>query len=125
MKRNKNMIDLNKELKKTQHKREQKPEILTKLKAVRNEINLIYTQEIEKKIFTRQTYYESGAKSLKILARKLQKQRADNTIYKIRDIDSKTIQYKQEEIQRTFRKYYKRLYTQPQLEGDQQIFKIS
>lgn len=72
-------------------------------------------------IFTRQSYYESGAKSLKILARKLQKQRTDNTIYKIRDTDSKTIQYKQEEIQRTFRKYYKHLYTQPQLEGDQQI----
>ena len=71
-------------------------------------------------IFTRQTYYESGAKSLKILARKLQKQRADNVIHKIRDIDSKTIQYKQEDIQRTFRKYYQRLYTQPQLEGQNQ-----
>ena len=118
------LIDLNKELKnlETQHKREQKPELLTKIKAVRNKINLIYTQEVEKKmIFPRQAYYESGAKSLKILARKLQKQQADNAIYKIRDIDSKTIQYKQEEIQRTFRKYYKRLYTQPQLDGDQQI----
>ena len=118
------LIDLNKELKdlETQHKREQKTEILTKLTATRNEINMIYTQEIEKKmIFTRQTYYESGAKSQNILARKLQKQRADNTIYKIRDNDSKTIQYKQDEIRRTFRKYYKGLYTQPQLEDGQQI----
>lgn len=118
------LIDLNKKLKdlETQHKREQKTETLTRIKAIRNEINIIYTQEIEKKmIFTKQTYYESGAKSLKILARKLQKQQADNTIYKIKDIDSKTIQYKQEEIQRTFRKYYKCLYTQPQLEGDQKI----
>lgn len=83
---------------------------------------MIYTQETEKKMtFTRQTYYESGAKSSKILTRKLQKQRADNTIYKIRDTDSKTIQYKQDEIQRIFRKYYKGLYTRPQLEGAEQI----
>lgn len=70
-------------------------------------------------IFTKQTYYESGAKSLKILARKLQKQRADNTIYKIRDTDSKTVQYNQDEIQKTFKKYYQGLYTQPQLESVQ------
>lgn len=60
------LIDLNKELKdlETQHKREQKTETLTRIKIRRNEINITYTQEIQKKmIFTRQTYYESGAKS--------------------------------------------------------------
>lgn len=51
-------------------------------------------------IFTKQKYYESGSKSIKLLARNLRKQQVDNTIYKIRDPDSKTIQYKQDEIQK-------------------------
>lgn len=83
----------------------------------------MYSQEIERKLqFTKQKYYESGFKSTKLLARKLQKQQTDNTIYKIRDLNSKNIQYKQNEIQKTFlKKYYKLLYTQPPLEDEQQI----
>lgn len=74
----------------------------------------MYTQEIERKmVFTKQKYYESGSKSTKLLARKLQKQQTDNTIYKIRDLNSKNIQYKLKEIHKTFKKYYKLLYTQP------------
>lgn len=119
------LTDLSKKLKdlETQHKKEQKPEILTKIKAIRDEIHIIYTQEIEKKmIFTRQTYWESGAKSLKILARKLQKQRADHTIYKTRDIDSKTVQYKPDEIKKkhsvnTIKAYIHK----PELESVQKI----
>lgn len=48
-------------------------------------------------IFTRQRYYETGLKSSKPLARRLQKQQADNTIYKIRDPKrSKTRYYEQD-----------------------------
>lgn len=63
MKRKKNKpLNLNKELKdlETQHKREQKTSLLTKMKKVRNKIYLIYLQEIEKIISTKRKYYESG-----------------------------------------------------------------
>lgn len=57
----------------------------------------MYSEETEKKIvFTKQKYYVAGPTSLKLLARKLKKQRADSTMYKIKDLDSKTIKYKQE-----------------------------
>lgn len=46
-----------------------------------------------------------------LLARKLQKQQSDNTLYKIRDLNFKNIQYKQDEIQNTFKNYYNQLYT--------------
>lgn len=72
-------------------------------------------------IYTKQKYYESGPKFSKLLARKLQKQQADGTIYKIRDPDSKILVYKTKEIQMAFQNYYKKLYTQPQLEDEQQI----
>ncbi len=56
-----------------------------------------YSQEIEKKmIFTKQKYYESGSKSTKLLARRLQKQQADYTIHKIKDPESNTIVCKQD-----------------------------
>ena len=118
------LIDLNKKLKdmELKHKKEQKSHLLVEIKKIRNEINMLYCKEIEKKmVFTRQKYYEAGSKSMKLLARRLQKQQADSTIYKIRDPVSKDIVYKQEEIQKMFTNYYKTLYTQPQLEGEEQI----
>jgi len=72
-------------------------------------------------IFAKQKYYEAGPRSAKILARRLQKQRADNTIYKIKHPASNILQYKQEELQNSFEKYYTTLYSQPQLENEQQI----
>ena len=48
-------------------------------------------------IYTEQKYYESGPKFAKLLARKLQKQQADSTIYKIRDPVSKSTIYKQKD----------------------------
>lgn len=73
---------------------------------------MLYTQEIEKKIsFSRQKYYESGPKFMKILAWKLRKQQADQTIYRIRDPVTNTIQNKQENIQTVFEMFYKKLYS--------------
>lgn len=66
-------------------------------------------------IFIKQKYYESGPRLAKILARSLQKLRADNTIYKIKDPASNILQYKQE-LQNLFDKYYK-LNSQPPLEN--------
>jgi hypothetical protein len=57
-------------------------------------------------IYTKQKYYEAGTKFAKFLARKLQKKKADSTIYKIRDPDTKTLVFKREEIQTAFQKYY-------------------
>uniref|UniRef100_A0AAR2JJM9 Reverse transcriptase domain-containing protein n=1 Tax=Pygocentrus nattereri TaxID=42514 RepID=A0AAR2JJM9_PYGNA len=80
------------------HKRTPSSNLLINIKKIRNEINLFYTQEIEKKMtFVKQKYYESGPRSAKILARRLQKQRADNTIYKIKDPASNILQYKPED----------------------------
>jgi len=118
------ITDLSKELKnlEEQHKRAPTSNLLTKIKKIRNEIDLLYTQEIEKNmIFAKQKYYEAGPRSAKILARRLQKQRADNTIYKIKHPASNILQYKQEELQNSFEKYYTTLYSQPQLENEQQI----
>lgn len=118
------LSELNRELKEleTKHKKEPKLSLTLKLKEIRNKINILYSQEIEKKmLYTKQKYYESGSKFLKLLAWKLQKQQVDNSIYKIRNLDSKTLSYKQNEIQMTFQNYYKRLYTQPHLEDEQRI----
>lgn len=84
---------------------------------------MFYThKKYEKKmIYTKQKYYESGSKFAKQLARKLQKQQSDNTIYKIRDPHSKALLHKQYEIQMAFQNYYKQLYSQPQLLDEQRI----
>lgn len=72
-------------------------------------------------IYTKQKYYESGDKFAKLLMSKLKKQQADNSIYKIRDPNSKRCVYKQSEIKQAFQSYYKQLYTQPKLKDRQQI----
>lgn len=71
-------------------------------------------------MYTKQKYYESGPKFSKFLARKLQKQQADSTIYKIKDPVSRAVVYKQKEIQTAFQNYYTQLYTQPNLAYENQ-----
>ena len=96
--------ELNKELKEleTKHKGSN-PNLTSKWKEIRNEINVLYSQEIKKKlIYRKQKCYESGSKFAKLLARKLQKQQSDDTIYKIRDPHSKALLHKQYEIQMAF-----------------------
>lgn len=62
------------------HEQNQNPARLERIKK-RNEINLMYTREIEKKmLFSRQRYYKNGPKFTKLLAWKLKKHQADNTI---------------------------------------------
>ena len=60
------------------------------IKRKRNQIEELYTQEIQKKLlYTKQKYYEGGSKYSKLLAYKLRRQQTDNTIYKIRDPTTK------------------------------------
>lgn len=69
------------------------------------EINLLYLQEIEKKfVFVKQKYYKAGPKVLKILARRLQKERADITVSEIKDPGSGAMLSKQEDL---LEKYYR------------------
>ncbi len=59
------------------------------IKEIRNEIDEIGTQEIQKKLlFTKQRYYEIGGQLLKLLSYKLRRQQADHAICKIRDPES-------------------------------------
>ena len=72
------------------HAQNQDARTLQQVRTIRNEMNSMYIQEIEKKmLFTRQRYYENGSKFTKLLARKLKKKYASNTIYKIRDPEKK------------------------------------
>ncbi len=48
---------------------------------IRNEIDEINTQEIQKELLlTKQRYYDVGGKSLKVLSHRVRKQQVDNTI---------------------------------------------
>ena len=76
-------------------------------------------EEIEKKLrFVKQDYYEMGCKATKLLARRIRKQQATNTIHKIRDHHSGQLKYNAEEIENTFKDYYKTLYTQQPSSSD-------
>ncbi len=63
-------------------------------------------------MFLKQRYYEGGSNAMKILAWKLRKKTAENTIYKIRYPRTKMIKKnKQNEIQEAFEVFYKKLYS--------------
>ena len=86
---------------------------------IRNEINYIGTQEIQKNLlFSKPRYYEVGGKSMKLLSYRLGKQQADNAIYKIRNPESGAIEFRLEKIQQSFEKFYKALYSQPQIDNN-------
>lgn len=101
-----------KELEKS-HKQTPDENILQEIKKTKAEINVIYSEEIQKKmLFTKQKYYEIGSKSTKLLAYKLKKQQAKNSIYGVRDPHNGTVRYKTEDIQKCFELYYTKLYDQ-------------
>jgi len=113
-KRNKEQEDLQNKLKELErkHKMRQTQDALEEINKIRNEINNLATQEIEKKrMFLKQRYYESGTKSMKVLAWKLKKKIAENTIHKIRDPRTKIIKTKLSDIQEAFEAFYKKLYS--------------
>lgn len=98
-----------------QHKnKKDDPALQQKDGGLRRQIDNILSQEVEKKLrFTKQTYYESGSKATKYLARRLKVQQASHTIHKIRDPVTKQLLFEPEEIERVFKDYYENLYTQP------------
>ncbi|KAJ0033658.1 hypothetical protein NQD34_000765 [Periophthalmus magnuspinnatus] len=95
----KRMEDLQIDLKRLEKKHKQTPSsnVRKELKNVRTEINSLDIQETKKKLmFLKQKYYESGSKSMKILAWKLKKKIADSTITKIKHPKTKKNCYKTE-----------------------------
>uniref|UniRef100_A0A3Q2ZLE5 Reverse transcriptase domain-containing protein n=2 Tax=Kryptolebias marmoratus TaxID=37003 RepID=A0A3Q2ZLE5_KRYMA len=105
-----------------QHKLTQNPNLLIKIKEVRNNIDKILTYEIEKKSkFIRQSYHEVGSKGTKLLAKKLKKQQSDRNIHRMKDGETNQMIYDPEIIEDMFRTYYQRLYSQPSSAEDGQI----
>lgn len=97
-----------------QHKATQDRSILEQIRVTRKAINSTYEDEVEKKhIFTRQSYYETGPRATKLLARRLRKQQALNTINKIKDPQTGDTVTNLADIEKAFEKYYTTLYTQP------------
>lgn len=112
--RNKKVEDLRSKLKEleSKHKWSLSQDTLEEIRKIRNEINSLEVQEIKKNLmFLKQRYYEGGSKSMKILAWKLKKKVAENTIHRIRDPKTKEIKSKLSEIHEAFELFYKTLYS--------------
>ncbi len=92
-----------------QHKIDRDETVLQQIINVRRQIDDILNQEVEKLRFTKQTYYESGLKASKHLARRLKVQQASHIIHKIRDPVTKQLLFES----KVFKDYYENLYSQP------------
>lgn len=78
------------------------------MRPVKQVIDKILSEEIERKLrLMKQRHYEAGSKASKLLAWRLRKQEAENTIHKIRDPLTNKITTKLEGIQKAFVTYYK------------------
>lgn len=90
-----------------QHKTNKVKPGLQQIISVRQQMDDILSQEVENKLrFIKQTYYESGSKATKYLARRLKIQQASHTIRKIRDPVTKQLLFEPEEIERVSKDYY-------------------
>lgn len=88
------------------------PSVLDQMRPITQERDKILGEEIENKLrVMKQQLYEAEPKVSKLLAWRLRKQQAENTIHKIRDPITNKITNKLEEIQNAFEKYYELLCT--------------
>lgn len=90
-------------------------DILNQIEETKQALNNIYEKQMEKKAkYVKQSFYENGPKSKKILAWRIRKQQAERFIPKIKDPDNKKISHVSLDIRKSFEKYYTKLYTQPE-----------
>lgn len=84
------------------------PSTPEQMRPVKQVIDKILSEEIERKLrLMKQRHYEAGSKASKLLAWRLRKQEAENTIHKIRDPLTNKITTKLKGIQKAFITYYK------------------
>lgn len=77
-----------------------------KMLEVRKEIKEINTQDTQKKLlFTKQQYYDTGGKALKLLSYRLRKQQAERSIFKIKHPETNQTETNLEQIQQCFEEY--------------------
>lgn len=62
-------------------------------------------------LFSKQRYYKNGSKFTKLLAWKLKKRQADNTIHKITNPQKNTIESRQDKIQSISKTFNKQLFS--------------
>lgn len=87
------------------HITNKEPSIIQQIRDTRQEIDKILGEEVEKNIrFMKQRYYEAGPRATKLLAWRLRKQQAENTIHKIRDPITNKITHTLDGIQKAFLK---------------------
>lgn len=64
------------------HSQQKLPLLLQQMKPIKQEIDKIHSEELEKKLrFMRQKYYETDSKATKLLAWRLHRQQAENAIH--------------------------------------------
>lgn len=77
-----------------QHKNSNDPGLLHQIKEAKKTGNEILGNEVEKNMkFLKQTYYEAGPKATKLLPRCIRKKQLINTIHKIRDPTTNTLEF--------------------------------
>lgn len=86
-----------------QHKQANDSGTLDQVKDVMKTRGDMLLEEVERKArFKKQTYYDGGAKTTKIMVRLIKKQQTLRTIHKIREPEASKILYEPEEIEKIF-----------------------
>uniref|UniRef100_A0A1A7ZMF0 Endonuclease/exonuclease/phosphatase domain-containing protein n=1 Tax=Nothobranchius furzeri TaxID=105023 RepID=A0A1A7ZMF0_NOTFU len=100
------------------HKQSSTPENFKALIAARTKLNIEYTNHARKLLlYTKQNYYEFGNRSSRLLAHQLKKQISERSITAIK-MDKGKVTYDPSTINKTFRDFYKSLYSAGQCDPD-------
>lgn len=105
-----------------QHQKHKDKGLLGQLGELREQMDNNLKDELEKKLrFAKQTFYESGPKATKFLAKRLRSQQNKHAIHSIKNPQSNRLTQDPDEIQETFTKYYESLYSKPESVEDERI----